>query len=314
MSGPGCQSVPSPPSLLLVAPSAQRPALADLLAAYRERRIRVTPWWYRGGPPVEADIARIADGHDAALVIGPRTRSPRTVLSGPVLYTNDDRAIPAGWLPYTDESALRRFAATTARVHRRAQSRASIALLAQRHPRYLRLADRMGTILGDRPVYRWTADALVPEAMIRGLGSGLGSAIYFGHGRPIGWVGYYGLRAHHFDKFQGEPLGAMLSLCCDTASRRRTGLSFAEALPLQGVCAGMFAAVGATLHVDNTRWAVRLSDGMLEGARTLGSLVRGSLPPNPATWGGYRIIGDPLAPLRAPARGCQRAAEIEVFV
>jgi hypothetical protein len=312
MSKPGCQSVPLPPRLLLVAPPAQRPALADLLAAYRERRISVTPWWYRGALPCETDIALAAEGHDAALLIGPRARSPRTVLSGPVLRTGNNRTIPIGWLPVTDETALRRFAATAAQVHRRAQSQTSVALLAQRHPRYLRLADRMGAILNDRPVFRWTADALVPEAMIGGLASGLGAAIYFGHGRPIGWVGYYGLRAHHFDDFGGEPLGALLSICCDTASRRRTGLSFAEALPLRGVCASVFAAVGATLHVDNTRWAVRLSDAMLDGANTLGTLVRASLPLNSAQWENYRIIGDPLAPLRGPIDGCRRAAAVEV--
>jgi hypothetical protein len=299
--------------LLLVAPATYAGELDALLAAYREQGIDVRCWWYAGQQPLESELARTADGHDAVLLLGERARAPRTVLSGPVLRVGSDRFVPVGWLPVTDRPALRRFAEAAARVQLRARSDASTALLAQRHPRYLRLARRMQEILDDRPVYRWTADAVVREDMLRGLASGLGMAIYFGHGRPIGWVGYYGLRAHHFDGFRGEPLGALLSLCCDTASRRRTGLSFAEALPLRGVCGSVLAAVSATLHTDNTAWAVRLSDAMRDGARTIGELVCEALPLGPRQWAPYRIIGDPLAPLHAPALGCERAEAIEVF-
>lgn len=299
-------------SLLVVAPLACRGDLAPLLAAYARRHVAVTPWWYRGEVPPEPELSRAAAGQDAVLLAGRRARSPRTVLSGPVLVTDDGRLVPVGWVPVADTASLRRFAAAAARLHLRAQSTASVAVLAQRHPRYLRLAGRVGAILGDRPVLRWTAEALVPEAMVAGLASGLGAAIYLGHGRPIGWVGYYGLRAHHFDDFAGEPVGAVLSLCCLTASRRRTGLSFAEALPLRGVCGAVFAAVTSTLHTDNTRWAVRLSDAMLAGARDLGELVTQALPPGRSQVAPYRIIGDPLAPLRAPASGHRRARAVEV--
>lgn len=301
-----------PRSLLLVAPRPNRGDLAPLLAAYERRRIAVVPWWYAGEIPHEDEIARAATGQDAVLLAGRRARAPRTVLSGPVLATGDGRIVPVGWVPVADRASLRRFATAAARVHTRGQSTASVAVLAQRHPRYLRLAGRVGAILADRPVFRWTAEALVPEDMVAGLASGLGAAIYLGHGRPIGWVGYYGLRAHHFDQFEGEPVGAVLSLCCLTASRRRTGLSFAEALPLRGVCGAVFAAVTSTLHTDNTRWAVRLSDAMLAGARDLGELVLKALPPGRSQVAAYRIIGDPLTPLRAPASGRRRASTVEV--
>ena len=299
-------------SLLVVAPAERRRELAPLLDAYARRGIAATWRPYRGAEPTEPELARAAVDQDAVLLIGRRSRAPRTVVTGPVLTVSDGRRVPVGWLPVVDGLSLGRFAAAAARLHARPQSTASVALLSQRHPRYLRIARRLGTILGDRPVFHWTADALVPEAMVAGLASGLGAAIYVGHGRPIGWTGYYGLRAHHFDDFRGEPVGAVLSLCCRTASRRRTGLSFAEALPLRGVCGAVFAAVGDTLHTDNTRWAVRLGDAMLAGARDLGELVLRALPPGSRQLAAYRIVGDPLTPLRAPASGSRRARAVEV--
>ena len=299
-------------SLLLVAPRGCAGDLDPLLAAYASRRIQVARWPYTGAVPPESELSRAAVDHDAVLLVGRRARAPRTVVSGPLLDTPGGRRVPVGWVPVVDSPSLRRFAAAAARVHTRSQRAATVALLSQRHPRFGRLAARIETILDDRPVFRWTADRLVPEDMLAGLASGLGAAIYVGHGRPIGWVGYYGLRAHHFDDFAGEPVGAILSLCCLTASRRRTSLSFAEALPLRGVCGAVFAAVVDTRHTDNTRWAVRLSDAMLAGARDLGELVREALPPGSRPAAAYRIIGDPLTPLRAPVAGSRRARAVEV--
>ena len=300
-------------SLLLVAPHAYVGDLDPLLAAYASRRIQVARWPYTGAVPREPELARAAADHDAVLLVGRRARAPRTVLPGPMLDTPGGRRIPVGWVPAVDSPSLRRFAMATARLHTRSQKTATVALLSQRHPRFRRLAARIEAILDDRPVFRWTADRLVPEDMLAGLASGLGAAIYVGHGRPAGWVGYYGLRAHHFDDFAGEPVGAILSLCCLTASRRRQGLSFAEALPLRGVCGAMLAAVTDTRHTDNTRWAVRLSSAMLAGARDLGELVHEALPPGSRLASAYRIIGDPLTPLRAPVAGSRRARAVEVL-
>jgi hypothetical protein len=137
--------------------------------------------------------------------------------------------------------------------------------------------------------------------------------IYVGHGRPIGWVGYRGLRAHHFEHFGGEPLGAIVSLCCRTASRRRTGLSYAEALPLAGVAAASFGAVTDTRHTDNTRWAVRMCETVLEGVDTIGELVVRSAPPSASATSAYRIMGDPLAPLSAPRTGETRARAVRTY-
>jgi len=236
------------------------------------------------------------------------------VLDGPVLRLDGAAAIPVGWLPYVDSAALSRFARAAAYLHRQAGEISSIALLSQRNGRYLRLADRLDELLRDTgDTFRWTADALTPEDLITALGSGLGCAIYVGHGRAVGWVGYYGLRAHHFAEFQGRPTGAILSLCCKTASRRRVGLSFAEALPLQGVCGAVLAAVGATLHTDNVRWAVRLSDALVAGAPDVGRLVCAALPLGEKPVADYRIIGDPLSPVLSSVSGARRAREVRTF-
>jgi hypothetical protein len=114
-------------------------------------------------------------------------------------------------VPGTTGSALLRFGEVIGKVHSRKKEIPSLALLSQRHPRYLSLSERMRDILkADRKykVFQWNAERVYREDMLTGLASGIGAAIYFGHGRPVGWVGYYGLRAHHFDGLSGEPLGA----------------------------------------------------------------------------------------------------------
>ncbi len=292
-------------------------ALRPLREAYVAAGIRVREVRTGGGVPPSAALPDLVGAADALLLVGDRRRSPRTALPGPVLRLAAGRAVPAGWLPDAGPEALGRFARAAAHVHRREQAQVGVAVLSQWNPRYLRLAARIETLIsqgeGALPAFRWSSDLLLREAMIDGVGSGLGLAIYVGHGRPIGWVGYRGTRAHHFPAESGEPLGALFSLCCLTASRRRTGLSFAEALPLQGRAAATLGAVRSTLHTDNTRWAVRLCTGLRQGARTVGDLVTRALPPTASAVDGYRLIGDPLAPLATPAAALDRARAIEVF-
>ena len=197
------------------------------------------------------------------------------MLKAPFALDRGGRRVPVAWLPVTSPAALRRFAATAARVHRRARQRTTVALLGQWHPRYLHLADRIEKLL-DRRVrtFRWTSEVIGRDEVVQALGSGLGLALYVGHGRSVGWVGYRGLRAHHFASFRGEPLGGVVSLCCQTASRRSTELSYAESLPLQGITAASFGAVTETRHTDNTRWAVRICDTLACGRRYAGRTHR----------------------------------------
>jgi hypothetical protein len=153
-------------------------------------------------------------------------------------------------------------------------------------------------------VRRATAYELSRDDLTELLATGPALGVYVGHGRPIGWVGYAGTRAHHLaDAVRRpghEPVAAVVSLTCQTASRRRTGLSFAESLPLRGVTAATLGAVTSTVHTGNARWALRIAHD-LGTAHTIGDLVAMVAPHDPHA-GTYRLLGDPTAPLLdAPA-------------
>jgi Peptidase family C25 len=300
--------------VLLVAPRARMPDLAALVEAWREAGVHVERITSAGAVPDLHRLIGARDDLEAALVAGPAKREPASVLQGPFALDRGKRCVPVAWLPIMSPAALRRFAAAAARVHRRARERTTVALLGQWHPRYLHLADRIEKLL-DRRVrtFRWTSEVIGRDELVEALGSGLGLALYVGHGRSIGWVGYRGLRARHFDSFRGEPLGGLVSLCCQTASRHRTELSFAESLPLQGITAASFGAVTETRHADNTRWAIRICDTLISGVETLGQLIARAAPPNLSASTPYRLIGDPLAPLAAGNGGAKRAARVPTY-
>jgi hypothetical protein len=149
--------------------------------------------------------------------------------------------------------------------------------------------------------------------MLRGINSGMGLSIYLGHARPKGWVGYYGIRIHHLQAYKNEPMGAVLSICCHTASRKRTGISFSENLVYQGLAASSFGAVTATKHTDNTKWAVNLTEGVLRGYQTIGELLMASLPQHKSAISAYRLIGDPLAPVGSTDAAIALAEEIKIY-
>lgn len=303
--------------VVLVAPKAALDALASLLEVWAAGPgVQHVPWSALDtqGPAL---LPLLAEGADAVLVIGPRQRSPRTVLPGPSLTTRDGRTVPVAWLPHTNSIDLARFATTAVAVHKRSavtgipgpRGTRSLAVLGERHPRFDRLAGRIVQIATDSPegpvsARRCTAYELTREDLVDQLSRGPALGVYVGHGRPIGWVGYAGLRAHHLatavERADHQPVAAIVSLTCKTASRRRTGLSFAEALPLAGVAAATLGAVTSTVHTGNARWALRIARG-LGAAHTIGDLVASVTPHDPHA-SAYRLIGDPTAPLLdAPA-------------
>jgi hypothetical protein len=300
--------------LLLAAPRARMPDLAELADAWRDAGVRVERAPFDSDVPDLHALIEARSDLDAALVVGPVRRAPATVLRAPFALDRRGRRVPVAWLPVTSPAALARFAATAARVHRRDGYRTAVAVLGQWHPRYLRVAERVATLLERGvPTFRWTSDVITREGMVEALGSGLALGVYIGHGRPAGWVGYHGTRRHHFDGFAGEPLGALLSLCCRTASRRRVGLSYAEAIPLQGVAAASFGATGDTLHRDNTSWAVGFCSALASGASNVGELIVRAAPPSPSAVASYRLFGDPLAPLTPAAGAVKRATAVPTY-
>ena len=303
--------------ILLSASRAALPHLQELIAAWQGIGAHV---WVE---PFDDDLpdvaARVAAGDtlDAVLLVGPARRAPATALPAPFAANRSGRRIPLAWLPASSPAGLRRFAACATRAHRRGGRSPAVALLGQWHPQYLRVIDRLSALLQDRVhTFRWSGECVARDEVVQALGGGLGLGLYVGHGRPAGWVGYRGVRSHHFpalgDDDEGadpphEPMGALLSLCCRTASRRRIGLSYAESLPLRGVAAASFGATGDTLHSDNTRWAVGLCDAMGRGALDVGELITLAAPASPSAVRAYRLIGDPLAPLASTPAAIARA-------
>lgn len=284
-------------------------ALAPLRDAYTRTATVICVALAAALPP-PTDLAHLAADADAVLLVGPRRRSPRTVLPGPALTAPGGRRVPAAWLPDVGTGPLSRFAVTAARIHARPPAPAgpTVALLAQRSRRYRDLSARIERLLTDGAVtrVRWTADEVVRDDLARGLACGPACALYVGHGRPVGWVGYRGVRAHHLDGM-AEPPAVVLSLTCLTASRRRVGLSFAEALPLQGSAAAVLAATSPTRHLWNARWALRVTGALAAGAASVGEVVATTQPLGDAARS-YRLIGDPLAPLADAPGAADRAA------
>lgn len=298
----------------LIAPRACRDALAPLVAAWAEGGIDACVETCDGDLPDIAARVAAQEGLDAVLLVGSARRAPATVLPAPFVLDARQRRIPVAWLPATSEAAVLRFASTAARVHRRAGAQQALAVFGQWHPQYLRVADRIDARLPARwRGFRWTGERITREGLVQAIGSGIGLGLYVGHGRPKGWVGYHGVRSHHFDDFTGEPMGALLSLCCRTASRRATSLSWAEALPLRGVAAASFGAISDTLHIDNTRWALGLCDALAAGVREAGQLILRAAPALDSAVTPFRLIGDPFAPLATTLQALGHAATQPTF-
>lgn len=290
--------------------------LKPLIGAYRQKQIDVSMYPYQDIVPDMTDLEEVSHFVDAVLFVAPGQRAPHTIVNGPAIQFSDQRVVPIGILMPRRTEHLEKFVAAAAHVQLRSADKPSCALLSQRHPRFIKLAERMHELLkrDDHafPVFPWMADRTFREDMLGGL-NGLGSAVYLGHGRPSGWVGYYGLRHHHLPPFINEPVGALLSLCCLTASRRRVGYSFAERVVLNGSTAACLAAVKPTLHTDNTRWAIRIVELMNAGVDRLSELIKEIMPMQSSAWHTYRIIGDPLAPLYAPQSGVEFAESIKIY-
>ncbi|MDO6597974.1 C25 family cysteine peptidase [Oceanihabitans sp. 2_MG-2023] len=265
--------------------------------------------------PSYNEIQSQVQNQDAVLLIGDAKCYPKNALKFPFIKTSENKNIPIAWLPIRNSEDLFTFSKTINEVHGRKQDQCAVALLSQKHPRFTRIVDRMATILNAPSLspYKWSSNLLLRESMIEGLESGLGLATYFGHGRPIGWVGYYGLRSHHFENKKAKPVGALLSLCCKTASRKNTAISFCEQLVLDGKTAVSFGAVDSTLHTDNTRWSVGITKALLSGANTIAELIVQATPKNLSSYTHYRLIGDPLAPIYSTKETALFANNIKTY-
>lgn len=288
--------------------------MEPLLAARRARG-EVKVWVGDVGAFAASPGRYLPRGASGVLLVGDKRRSPGRLLPGLFLHENEGRPVPAGWLPDVG-APLSTYALAAARVLERSCGERSLIVLGQWEDRFLRVglrAERWMDRHGEaEAVFNWTADRISRTDMVAGLRHGPAVAVYFGHGRPRGWAGYHGVRAEHFARPWIEPVAALLALCCENASRHRTGLSFAERLVLSGVCASMLAAVTKTRHEDNRRWGPELCEAYTEKRpATLADLVLGAeVSPRLKTNTVYRFIGDPLMPLVGAAGSIRAAAHV----
>ena len=306
----------SPSEWVLAAPRNALPALQPLADAHSARRpVRLLLRESIEVPPLENLVPEL-EGAAGLLLVGDRRRSPRSVLPGPFLTTPKGRKVPAGWLPLGHPSSLERFVAAATEVQLRAGATGPLALVGQWDSQVTRMVERSLNILDEAPetsklpVFWWTADRIIRRDLLAALRIGLGALVYFGHGRPYGWAGYHGLHTRHLSHARGRPSGALLSLTCHTASRRRVGTSFAESLVLAGVAAAALGAVSTTQTVDNWSWGASLCEELAKHPATLGELLLRACPLRPKAIDAYRILGDPLAALQGSPEAKQEGARI----
>jgi hypothetical protein len=278
--------------------------LEPLVEAHRASRPVRTITMDDAEPCSGKAIREHLDDAASLLVLGDRRRSPRNVLPGLFLRDHSGRRVPVGWLP-DSKDRLRTFAEGAAKVVERARkglARGPFALLGQWEDRTLRLTGQteqcFQTTVNALPMFRWTSERIARTDLLAALGNGMGIAIYFGHGRSLGWAGYHGVRSHHLPATPGEPLGAVLSLTCHVASRHRVGLSFAEEMVLTGFCAAAVGATSKTLHLENGLMANKICGTLANtDVSTVGDLLLRSELTERESKLTYRLVGDPLAPL-----------------
>ena len=118
----------------VVADPSSADALGPLLEHWRSGPgLRLLPWGTVAAGGSRA-VAALADDASAVLVVGPRERSPRTVLPAPVLTARDGRVVAAAWLPATTPADLARFARTAVAVHAERLGGSPARMPAARYP------------------------------------------------------------------------------------------------------------------------------------------------------------------------------------
>jgi hypothetical protein len=299
---------------VIAAPASVLASLQPLLDA-RARRQPVLVLKDRVDEVLANPAAFLPANAEALLIVGPSRRGPRRTLPGLWVSDREGNNVPVGWLPAC-VPRLHNYATAAARTLGRVGRTGPLVVLGQWEDRFLRVALRTSRWLGKYssapPVFQWTADRISRPDMIEGLTCGPGVAMYYGHGRASGWAGYHGVRADHFSPVWTEPIGGLLALSCENASRRYGRLSFAEELVLRGVCAGALAGAGKTSHRDNRELGPALCEALIAGtAETLADLIfAAKLPENFWHRTPYRFIGDPAAPLYGAENSIQKAGRV----
>ncbi|EDY84158.1 hypothetical protein VDG1235_3788 [Verrucomicrobiia bacterium DG1235] len=240
-------------------------------------------------------------GVDVFVVVSPRGLAPSKVLPGLGLCDSEGRFVLGAMLPLSriTASAFCRSACAVEKRALRGQGLGPALLLGEWEPRARKMALRSIRCLREADIacFQWTADRVTRDALSEGLSYGAGLALYYGHGRSVGWTGYHGFRSRHLPERPASPLGAVLSITCSTASRGGGGLSFAERLVTLGVSAASLGATRKTRHLSNAYLASSVCEAIAGGATRLYEAFRQARLPEDILFSSYRLFGDPTASL-----------------
>ena len=274
-----------PDTLYVVAPPSTRETLTPWMAAHRIRR----PVVATDRLPAPAELRAAV----AVFVVGERP-------AGLFLHDDQGRRVPLGGVRQVTPEFVR----TAATVASRRGGAASAALLAQRSERALALAQEAAEMFRPQALFRWEADRLAYFRVREALATGLGALWYVGQGSALGWPAYGGIEAPGL--CWQAPTAGVFSVTC--ASGQAGG--FCEQLVENGFCAAAFGAAGLTSHQRNRRLCLALARSYAEQAEPwMGRVVAGA----GTSWlslAGYRLIGDPLAPLLEAEGASERAARV----
>lgn len=250
--------------------------------------------------PCFDEIKNIAKEADAVIAFAPSSRSPHTLVEAPFIKRESGKMIPVSIVPHASKKSIEQFVDTACAIHNRKKTNVNVSLLCQRLPRYLGVTQKINTHLKkDKKIKcnNWQGDIIYTEDALFGLNAGGALSMYMGHGRSKGWVGYRGVQLNELKLFANKPNAAILSLCCETASRSNVHLSFSEELIMNGISAFSLGATRKTLFSDNARWAIAISNELLKRHITIGELLTHAIPVNSKAYSKYRLFGDPTVPL-----------------
>lgn len=277
-----------------------------------------------------SDIARIASSFEQArvtvmVVEDPACDSIRTRFASPFLERQDRPDALLGWLrmdvPETAAYA-RRAVDLIARVDD--ETAQAVVLLGPRERRFLELHDELELAASRMPAlqtFRWSAERIRREPLVRALGMGAAVLMYTGHGSPHGWLAYGGLNAEAladgFDGFADQASALLFSLSCrtgrpsaamsDACQNRRP--SFADKAIARGVAGAVLAPFDDTLHADNRVLANQLLRAMGNERTSLFDIL-GAARSDGANLAGYTVVGDPALRAVAAEGACRRCESV----
>lgn len=281
--------------LLLAGPrrllGALEPWIAAKKAAFEVRCIEIDDT--RGDRLLDGD-SRLDGAVAFVWVVSPQ-RAPSVLLPGMGLTNSQGRWVMGSLLPLSFATA-KRFCTAAISVEKRAGLRGRVGpvlLLGEWEARAAKMAQRSRRCLERSEVacFDWSAQRVGRGDLSYGLGCGAGVALYYGHGRSVGWAGYHGFRARHLPS-EAEALGAMLSVTCSTASRGGSGLSFSERCVASGFAAASLGATRKTRHLSNAYLASSLCEAMAGGAIRLHEALIAARLPEDILRSSYRLFGD----------------------